>query len=279
VLKSIINFVAFVAIIYVAICVLLFFLQRSLIYYPQPRAKGERSATMPLSVPGAELVISLRAHDGPNAIVYFGGNGEDVAYNLPDISMVESGRGPFDTPGQKARILPGLSTTFPDHALYLMNYRGYGGSTGMPTEQAIHQDAQALFDWVQARHPQVVVMGRSLGSGVAIRLASERPASRLVLITPYSSIVELGARQFPYFPVRWLMQDKYESWRYAPQITVPTLLIAAENDEVIPRASTDDLYSRFKPGVAALQVIPGVGHNTISNSPLYFTSLRSGAGL
>jgi pimeloyl-ACP methyl ester carboxylesterase len=255
VLKSVINFVAFVAIIYVAICVLMFFFQRSLLYYPQPRAKGERSATMPLSVPGAELVISLRAHDGPNAIVYFGGNGEDVAYNLPEFSVA-----------------------LPNHALYLMNYRGYGGSTGTPTEQAIHQDAQALFDWVHSRHPHVVVMGRSLGSGVAIRLASERPAARLVLITPYSSIVELGASQFPYFPVRWLMQDKYESWRHAPKITVPTLLIAAENDEVIPRASTEDLYSRFTPGVAALQVIPGVGHNTISNNPLYFTSLVNGVG-
>jgi pimeloyl-ACP methyl ester carboxylesterase len=192
----------------------------------------------------------------PNAIVYFGGNGEDVAYNLPE-----------------------FSSAFPQHALYLMNYRGYGGSSGTPTEQAIHQDAQALFDWVHARHAHVVVMGRSLGSGVAIRLATERPAARLVLITPYSSIVELGARQFPYFPVRWLARDKYESWRYAPKLTVPTLLIAAENDEVIPRASTDDLYSRFKPGVASLQVIPGVGHNTIGNSPLYLTSLASGAGL
>jgi pimeloyl-ACP methyl ester carboxylesterase len=279
VLRPTISFLVFVAIAYVAICVLLFVFQRSLIYYPQPRAKGEGSATMPLSVADAELVISLRAHEGPNAIVYFGGNGEDVAYNLPDISIVESGQGPFDAPGQKARLLPGFSSAFPEHALYLMNYRGYGGSSGTPTERAIHQDAQALFDWVHARHPHVVIMGRSLGSGVAIRLASERPAARLVLITPYSSIVELGARQFPYFPVRWLLQDKYESWRYAPTITVPTLIVAAENDEVIPRASTDDLYSRFKPGVASLQVIPGVGHNSLSASPLYLTSLRSGAGL
>lgn len=255
-LKPIVSFVAFVAFVYIALCVLLFFFQRSLLYYPQPRAKGERSATMALPVPGAELVISLRSHDGPNAIVYFGGNGEDVAYNLP-----------------------AFSDAFPEHALYLMNYRGYGGSTGSPTEQAIHRDAQALFDWVHARHPHVVVMGRSLGSGVAIRLASERPAARLVLITPYSSIVELGARQFPYFPVRWLAQDKYESWRYAPRITVPTLLVAAENDEIIPRASTEDLYSRFAPGVASLRVIPGVGHNTISANPSYLASLRSGAGL
>jgi hypothetical protein len=256
VLRPVFNFVAFVALVYVAICALLFVFQRSLIYYPQPRAKGERSATMPLPVSGAELVISVRAHDGPNAIVYFGGNGEDVAYNLPD-----------------------FSSAFPDHALYLMNYRGYGGSTGKPTEQAIHQDALTLFDWVRARHPNVMIVGRSLGSGVAIRLAHERAATRLVLITPYSSIVELGAAQFRYFPVRWLLQDKYESWRYAPKVTVPTLLLAAENDEVIPRASTEDLYTRFAPGVASLQVIPGVGHNTISNSPLYLTSLRSGMGL
>lgn len=255
-LKSLISFVAFVALIYVALCVLLFVFQRSLIYYPQPRAKGERSATMLLPVSGAELMISLRPHDGPEAIVYFGGNGEDVAYNLPD-----------------------FSSAFPEHALYLMNYRGYGGSSGTPTEQAIHGDALALFDWVHARHAHVVIMGRSLGSGVAIRLATERPAARLVLITPYSSIVELGARHFPYFPVRWLLQDKYESWRYASKITVPTVLIAAEEDEIIPRASTEDLYRRFAPGVASLQVIPDVGHNTISASPLYLTSLRSGVGL
>lgn len=253
--RPVVNFVGLIAIVYIALCVLLFFVQRSLIYYPQPRGKGERSATMPLTVPGAELVISVRPHEGPAAIVYFGGNGEDVTYNLPE-----------------------FSAAFPEHALYLMNYRGYGGSTGSPTERAIHQDAQALFDRVHASHAHVVVMGRSLGSGVAIRLATERPAARLVLITPYSSIVELGARQFPYFPVRWLLQDKYESWRYAPRVTAPTLLIAAENDEIIPRASTEDLYARFPAGIATLQVVPGVGHNTISASPLYLASLIEGVG-
>lgn len=254
-LKPLLSFVAFVAIIYVALCVVLFIFQRSLIYYPQPRAPGDTSATMPLSVPGAELAISLRPHDGPKAIVYFGGNAEDVAYNLPDFSRA-----------------------FPDHALYLMNYRGYGGSSGTPGEQALHRDALALFDWVHARHSHVVLMGRSLGSGVAIRLATERPAARLVLITPFSSIVDLGAEHFPYFPVRWLLRDKYESWRYAPNITVPTLLVAAEEDEIIPRASTEDLYRRFAPGVASLRVIPDVGHNNLSESPLYIASLIQGVG-
>jgi uncharacterized protein len=203
-------------------------------------------------VDGAELVISVRAHEGPNAIVYFGGNGENVTYNLPS-----------------------FSDAFPDHALYLMNYRGYGGSSGSPSEAAISQDALALFDYVHARHSNVVVMGRSLGSGVAIRLATQRPAARLVLITPYASIAELGAAQFPMFPVKWLIRDKYESFRYAPRIDVPTLLVVAEHDEIIPRASTDALFAAFRPGIATQRIIPDTGHNTISATAMYVETLQT----
>ena len=146
-------------------------------------------------------------------------------------------------------------------------------ATRSPSEEAFHKDALALFDKVHAEHPNVVVVGRSLGSGVAIRLASQRPASRLVLVTPYDSIGELAALQFPYFPVRWLLIDKYESGRYAPRITVPTLIVTAEHDEVIPRASTETLYRRFARGVTVLKVIPGAGHNTISENPAYIAAL------
>lgn len=250
-MKPVLDWVIFAAVVYVGLCAALFFLQRSLLYYPQPRLPGETSQTLPLPVDGAELVVTVRPHDGPNAIVYFGGNGEDVTHNMPS-----------------------FSPAFPDHALYLMNYRGFGGSSGSPSELVLNQDALALFDYVQARHANVTVMGRSLGSGVAIRLASQRAASGLVLITPYSSIAELGARQFPMFPVKWLLQDRYESWRYAPAISVPTTLVVAERDEIIPRASSEDLYGRFRPGVASLRLIPEVGHNDLATSPLYLQSLQ-----
>jgi pimeloyl-ACP methyl ester carboxylesterase len=250
--KTLVGFAISLTVVYLCLCAVLFIFQRSLIYYPQPRARGESSATLPLSVPGAELLISVRAHDGPRAIVYFGGNGEDVTYNLP-----------------------AFSTAFPDHALYLMNYRGYGGSSGRPREVDLQQDALALFDYVRARHSNVTIMGRSLGSGIAIRLASQRDAERLVLITPYSSIAELGARQFPIFPVKLLMRDKYESWRHAASIVVPTTFVVAEDDEIVPRASSEDLYARFRPGTATLRVIPDVGHNTLSASPLYLETLQA----
>jgi pimeloyl-ACP methyl ester carboxylesterase len=171
--------------------------------------------------------------------------------------------------------LPAFSSAFPDRALFLLHYRGYGGSSGKPSEDAIHSDALALFDRVHLEYSDIAVVGRSLGSGVAIRLAGQRPVSSLVLVTPYDSIQELAARQFPYLPIRWLLTDKFESWRYAPAIRVPTLLLAAANDEVIPRSSTERLYGAFSPGVASLKFIPGVDHNTISNSPLYLQEIRT----
>lgn len=251
-IPPVVRTIVFVAAaVYLGICVVLFVFQRSLIYFPQPRTAGDSQSTMRLTVDGEALVVSVRPHAGPKAIVYFGGNAEDVSQNLA----------PF-------------SEWFPDHALFLLHYRGYGGSTGQPTEEGNHRDAAALFRKVQAGHPDIVVIGRSLGSGVAVRLVSEQTASRLVLVTPYDSIEGLAAGAYPYFPVGWLLRDKYDSGRYASRLTLPTTLVVAERDEVIPRASTDKLFARFGKGIASMVVIRGVGHNTIGGVDEYRAALQ-----
>jgi uncharacterized protein len=249
--KSVVTFVAIAALVYLGLCALLFLYQRSLIYFPHQPSPGSGSVTFTLSVDGAQLLVTARRHSGPNALIYFGGNAEDVSHSLPS-----------------------LSAAFPDYAVYLLNYRGYGGSSGKPSEAALFADALTLFDRVHADHPNVVVVGRSLGSGVAVHLASLRPVARLVLVTPYDSIQALAASQFPYVPVRWLLLDKFESWKYAERVTVPTLVIAAEYDEVIPRKNTEALYRRFRTGVASFKVIAGTSHNTISESPEYIPLLQ-----
>jgi uncharacterized protein len=236
---------------YMAACAALYWFQRSLIYFPQPGRQGPPAALMRLQSDGADLAITVRPLEATKALVYFGGNGEDVSHSLPQ-----------------------LTQAFPDRAIYLMHYRGYGGSSGTPVEAALHQDALALFDKVHATHSDVVVMGRSLGSGVAVRLASRRPASRLVLVTPYDSIEGIAARRYPMFPVRWLLQDKFDSGQHVPRLSMPTFILLAERDEVIPRASSELLHGRFAKGTAHLMVIPGTGHNTISESPVYLDALR-----
>ena len=233
---------------YLALCAGLFFFQRSLIYYPQPKSPDDNTTTITLP---PQVLVSVRPKETPRALIYFGGNAEDVSYNMPS-----------------------FSETFPDTALYLMHYRGYGGSSGKPTEKALFADALALFDQVHTQHPEVTVIGRSLGTGVAAYLASQRPVSRLVLVTPFDSLQEIAASQYPYVPVRWLLQDKFESWRYAPNITAPTVIIAAQNDKVIPHTSTEQLFTRFKKGVATFHQIANVVHNNIADSPDYLPLLR-----
>ncbi len=251
-LRAMTTLAAVLLVAYLAACAALFLFQRSLIYFPQPRSAAGGTSTLTLPVDEAEVLVTVREQSGPSAVVYFGGNAEDVSQSVAP-----------------------LAAAFPDRALYLMHYRGYGGSSGAPSETALVADALQLFDRVHAQHTNIVVIGRSLGSGVAVQLASARPAERLVLVTPYESLRGLAASQFPYVPVRWLLRDKFESGTHAAKITAPTLLIVAEHDEVIPRSSTDALHARFAAGVASLRVVHGTGHNTISSSPEYTSLLRA----
>lgn len=249
-LRTILTLVSVAALIYIGLCLALFVAQRSFIYFPQPKSAGNGSA-LTLDVDGERVLIETRIKTGSDAVIYFGGNAENVS-----------------------RSLPTLADAFPERSLYAMNYRGYGGSTGKPSETALIADALVLFDRVHADHAHIIIVGRSLGSGVAVHIASERPVERLVLVTPYDSLLNVAATQFRYFPLRWLMLDKFESWRYAPKVAAPTQLIAAQNDEVIPRSSTEALYDHFPKMLAALTVVPHAGHNTISESPEYISLLR-----
>ena len=250
-IRTLLIFLGVIALVYASLCAVLFAFQRSFIYFPQPRSLGDSTSIITLPVDGATVNVTVRIYSGSKALIYFGGNSEDVS-----------------------RRLSTFSTAFPDHALYLQHYRGYGGSSGKPSEAALFADAIALFDKVYAEHPNVVLVGRSLGSGVAAYLASQRPVTRLVLVTPYNSIQALATHQFPYIPVRWLLVDKFESWKYVTLINAPTLIIAAEHDEVIPRTSTELLFNRFCAGIASIKVIADTSHNTISDSSEYILLLK-----
>jgi len=234
---------------YAGICIALYLTQRSFQYFPTPRRLGPTQMAGTFKRGDTLLQLTVRPHAGPGAVLYFGGNGEDVS----------------------SSVAP-LVAAFPGREIVMLHYRGYGGSAGRPTEADIALDAAGLFDEVHARHPDVIVIGRSLGSGVAARLASERPVSRLVLVTPYDSLVDIAQRQFRVFPVRWLLIDKYESWRYVPGIKAPVLILRAEHDELIPASSTDALRDRFPAGQVRYVVVPA-SHNTILDDPLYERAL------
>jgi pimeloyl-ACP methyl ester carboxylesterase len=122
------------------------------------------------------------------------------------------------------------------------NYRGFGNSGGKPSEKALFEDALKIYD-TYAKGRKVVLVGRSLGSGVATYVASKRESVGLVLITPYDSIVSMGQQKYPYFPIAWLLKHSFETVRYIPSITAPIAIIEVENDTTIPRYHLEKLLA------------------------------------
>lgn len=238
-------------IFYVATCLGLFLFQRSLIYHPRSFQRDDPAEIISFNNEGATIKVSVRETKNKNALIYFPGNAEDVSL-----------------------VMPHYKNAFPDHAIYIPHYRGYGGSAGDPTEMALNSDAQKLYELVRPKHSHILVIGRSLGSGIAIRLAATHPTQRLVLITPYDSILNVAKQRFPIFPVESILLDRFESWKYAPAITAPTTIIAIEKDDIIPFNSTKALLATFKPGIATLKIINDTDHVTINDHPDYFPLIQ-----
>ena len=250
-MRSVVYLLIAAAAVYASLCAWLFLTQRSHIYFPTGESDAAGAEAVWLDSHGERIKLWSVARPGRKALVYFGGNAEDVAWSV----------GP-------------LSEALPDRSLYLVNYRGYGGSSGRPSEEGLGNDALAVYDHVATSHDDIALMGRSLGSGIAMRLASRRRVERLVLVTPYDSLVALARKYYRYLPVSLLLRDRYDSVALAPSVDAPVLVIVAGEDEIIPRERSEALAEAFSPGQAAVTVIPQAGHNSLDLVPEYLGTVR-----
>lgn len=239
-----------VALGYAGICAFLYLAQDSMLYYPSAEITSADAEVLFLPSDGLSIKV-WRAGNGANALLYFGGNGENVANNIPRFA--------------------GL---YESSTVYFMNYRGFGGSDGEPDEVGFYNDAAALFDFVSSRHANVSIIGRSLGSGVATWLAAERPVSRLVLVTPFDSVEKVASRNYPFVPISLLLRDKYRSIDRVDRISAPVLILVADQDVVVPHAHTMALASQFPPSQLRLRTIDSSNHRSIARSPSYAAALE-----
>ena len=244
--STIVSLLSITAVAYVGLGLLLYTTQRSILYYPTPDVGAHGAETLRIDSEGASLK-ALRLNGGrERAILYFGGNAEQVAMNAPEFERM-----------------------FDDATVYLVNYRGYGGSSGAPTERALYEDAAAVYDHLAAAHERFAVIGRSLGAAVATYLASTRGVEKLVLVTPPDSIENVAAHHYPYYPITLLLKDKFRSIDHVEGVAAPTLIIMAENDRIIPRESTEALIAAFGDHELTTVTLPRTDHNTIDWSPTY----------
>lgn len=148
----------------------------------------------------------------------------------------------------------------------LVNYRGYGLSQGRPSEQALKDDARSIYDWAAARPDidasNIVALGRSLGSFVAVSLANTRALRGVILATPFDSIAAIGEKRYPFLPLQALVGDRYNSLDVAPAITQPALFLLAENDDVTP-VEHGQALARAWGGPKEVHLLRDTGHRMV----------------
>ena len=235
-----------VVLAYLGFGLLLYLMQDSFLYYPtrETQVAGAEEVTFSLNNETIKGFVVNPGH--PHALVYYGGNAEEIGHN--------------------ARL---LGPNLPDTTLYLINYRGYGGSSGTPSQKNLFDDAIALYDELKANHADISVIGRSLGSGVAAHLAANRDVEKLILVTPYDSIESLAKDQYPVYPVSFMLRDKYRSIDLTHKIKAPTLILIAQLDQLIPPEKSLTLAAAFPQHQVQVETIEGAEHSSISGYPEY----------
>jgi fermentation-respiration switch protein FrsA (DUF1100 family) len=231
----------------------LFFAQRGLLF---PVPTSARTAPQAAGFPEAEEHI-LTTADGEKVIVwhvparpdrpvvlYFHGNGDYLA-------------------GFFTRFRPLIAD---GTGIVALSYRGYAGSSGRPSEQGLLQDAAAAYAFTAARYSadKIVAWGFSLGTGVAVTLAAEQPIGKLILESPYTSIVDVAASAFWFAPVRLLMRDRFRSDQRIARVKVPLLVMHGALDPTIPVAFGERLFALANEPKRFVRLARG-GHNDLDN--------------
>ena len=251
-----------VTLAYFGVLLVMLFLENWLIY-PAPRyPDGDwEAAHLPhedvhfTSADGTRLHGWFVEHPQPRAVVlYCHGNGEHIAYNDQFLKMLRD----------KLRV-----------SVFAFDYRGYGRSEGQPFETGILADAEAAQAWVATRTglapTDIVLMGRSIGGGVAVHLASKNGARGLILESTFSSLPDVAARQFPWLPVRWLMKNRYDSRRKIADYRGPLLQSHGDCDELVPMQLGKELFAAAA-GPKEFYCVGGGDHNCMQ-PPDYYRKL------
>ena len=246
-----------IVILYLSICVLLYFNQDDLLFHPQPTSLSEITEIIKKN-PGFDT-LCFNMKDGNCTygfittdtmeeklplILYFGGNAEEVSHLME------------------------YQNYFPNTVMALINYRSFGLSKGFISEKTMFSDALEVYDQLMTNDNidpnQVIVIGRSIGTGVATYLSSQRKTKATVLITPYENMIEVAFEKYPFVPIGLLINHRFESDKYAPNISSPMLALISKNDQVIPKHHAYALTKVWKGKISILEV--NEDHNSIMNN-------------
>lgn len=163
-----------------------------------------------------------------------------------------------------------------DYDVLVMDYRTYGKSTGKLSEEALHSDAQLFYDYVLKRYneDEITIYGRSLGTGIATKLASKNNPFRLILETPYYSLLDVAKDRFPFLPLNWLMKYKMLSHEFVLNVTCPIAIFHGTSDSVVPYKSGKLLFETIPHSTKKLFTIEEGEHNNLIEFDTYLDGIH-----
>lgn len=247
-MKAMLTFAAGAALL----LALVYFGQRSLIYFPA----GAVPPPAAVGLPQAETV-SFTTEDGLDLEAWFVPSPRSTAERT--IAVFNGNAGNRSHRARLAALFAAYG-----YSTLLVDYRGYGGNPGLPSEQGLSRDSRAAVRYLAGRPDvdpaKIVYFGESIGAGVAVALAVEHPPAALILRSPASSLVAIGSRHYPFLPVRWLLRDRYPSIDRIGKLTCPVLVIAGNADTIIPLEDSRHLFDAAREPKRFV-VINGADHN------------------
>jgi len=237
--------------LYGALLAGLYVFQRKLLYRPDTSvpdiAAVGIAALRPVTLTTADGLALLAWYLPPEAdrpvVAYLHGNGGHIGYRTARLQRFHAA---------------GLG-------VLMVEYRGYGGNAGQPTEAGLDADARAGFDFLAAQRvapARTVLYGESLGSGVAVRMASERPVGAVILETPYTSVAAVAQVHYPYVPARRMIKDRFDALARIGQLRAPVLVLLGGRDIVVPPRFGQALFDAA-PDPKELWIAPDGGHEDL----------------
>ncbi len=249
--------------LYGLIGIAVYYLQEKVLFRPE---KMDLHTPYAFPVPHKEIniafneqaninIVQFSAGDAPKGVVlYFHGNKKNIS--------------------RFARFAPNFTKN--GYEVWMVDYPGYGKSTGPISEQRLYDFADQLYKLAAARFAKdsIIIYGKSLGSGIAAWLASRKNCRQLILETPYYSITSLCQRYFPIYPVGRMIHYKIPTYQYLQQVIVPVTILHGTADGVITYSNAARLKPYLKPA-DKFRTIAGVSHNDLNDYPLFHQALDS----
>jgi len=265
---SIWKVLLYVIIVYAAISIYIYFIQTSLIFYPN--MPGRNLVATPdnlgMSYQNVELVTGddVKLHGwfiphkkAKGTVLFFHGNAGNISHRLDSIEIFH-------------RL---------ELNVFIIDYRGYGQSDGKISEKGTYRDAEAAWHYLNNAQDinakQIIIFGRSLGASIASWLASKHTPAALIIESGFTSVPSMGQRLYPFLPIRWLSQYKYNTQQYVKNITCPVMVAHSKNDEIIPYEEGRNIFNATAEPKHFLEMRGGHNDGFIASGASYVEGLRS----